>query len=123
MLKCFQVLAIKAIYRWVMLGCLVSDDTQLHDLLVKEGYLFPRKLPNGEWLALKKMLYTTGLFIIENKTSWRTRWCYENHNDALAALVYFDGVGDPPGPWIKQKPEDRLNPEWARTGPNENAKR
>lgn len=91
-----------------------AADIKLHNLLAAEGYLFPRKLPNGEWLALKKMLYTTGLFIIKDEYNWRTRWCYEHYHVAFAAFMVFDGTGDPSGLWIKQKPEDRLNPKWAR---------
>ena len=30
----------------------------------------------------------------------------------MIAFATWDGVGDPPGDWIKQKPEDRLNPRW-----------
>lgn len=81
--------------------------------IVSFGYVAPRKLPTGEWAALQPMLYTTGLFIIEKEHSWRTRWCYEYMADAADALATWNGEGDPPGPWIKQKPEDRLNPAWA----------
>jgi hypothetical protein len=85
-------------------------DIKLHNDLCAQGYLFPRKLPNGEWLALQRMLFTTGIFIVVNEDSWRTRWCYETYEEAFVAFVHFDGVGDPSGPWIKQKPEERLGP-------------
>ena len=78
------------------------------------GYTHPRKLPTGEWAALQRYLYTTGIVIIEDEHSWRTRWCFEFAIEARKALDAWDGTGDPPGPWIKQKPEDRLNPEWTR---------
>lgn len=83
--------------------------------IVALGYFMPRKLPTGEWAALQKMLYTTGLFIVTDEYSWRTRWCYEHAADALMALAEWDGKGDPPGPWVKEKPSDRLNPHWAKS--------
>lgn len=56
------------------------------------------------------MLYTTGLFVGLDRMGWRTRFCYEHKVDAVAALDAWDGRGDPPGPWIKEKPSDRLGP-------------
>lgn len=38
------------------------------------------------------------------------RYCYENYRDAQNALMAWDGEGDPPGPWIKEKPSGRLGP-------------
>jgi hypothetical protein len=69
-------------------------------------------LATGEWAALRQMNYTTGLFVGLTRIGYRTRFCYENGIVAAAALSVWDGSGDPPGPWIKQKPEDRLNPKW-----------
>lgn len=82
---------------------------QLSDL----GYYRPRLLPTGEWAALQQMLYTTGLFVMfkdDPLAGWRTRYCYEKGADAREALAVWSGEGDPPGPWVKQYPEDRLNP-------------
>lgn len=76
------------------------------------GYYRAKPLSNGEWLALQRMLYTTGLFIVVDEDWWRTRFCYERSADAEAAFAVWDGLGDPPGMWIKQKPQDRLNPRW-----------
>jgi hypothetical protein len=42
------------------------------------------------------------------------RFCYKNHNEAVKALEVWEGTGDPPGNWIKQKGlgEDRPNPNY-----------
>lgn len=75
------------------------------------GYYCPKRLDDGRWIAVQPMLFTTGLFVIDaDLLSWTTRFCYEKSADAIAAVETWDGQGDPPGPWIKQKPEDRLNP-------------
>lgn len=84
------------------------DDIKAH------GYAFAKQLPSGEWLGVQKMLFTTGLFVITaDGGSWRTRYCYEHSIDAILACMDWDGAGDPPGPWIKQKPEDRHGPGMA----------
>ncbi len=83
------------------------------------GYFMPRLLPTGEWAGLHQMMFTTGLCIIDAPLSIKTRWCYESLGGALVALLQWDGQGHPPGLWIKQKPEDLLNPEWARAHPEQ----
>lgn len=98
----------------------VSDfRAELHEL----GYKLPRQLADGRWLAIQNMLYTTGLFLIEDgdMVGPRCRWCYESVGDAYTAWSSWDGAGDDPGgPWVKQKgrastgaPVDRLNPRLA----------
>lgn len=44
--------------------------------------------------------------------TYRTRFCYEQLSDAIGALATWDGHGDPPGPWIKEKGRgvERSNP-------------
>lgn len=92
-----------------------KTDTQEFKIFLEQmGYTDVRQLPTGEWAAIMPMLFTFGIFIGLDRYSWRTRWCYENLSEAKEALTKWDGKGDPPGLWIKQKPEDRLNPEWAK---------
>ena len=75
------------------------------------GYYCARRLDDGRWIAVSPMVFTTGLFVITpDLLSWTTRFCYERSVDAIAAVEAWDGQGDPPGPWVKQKPEERLNP-------------
>lgn len=78
-----------------------------------EGYAYLRRLPTGEWAALRKFLFTTGLVVGIDLHGYRTRFCYERAEDALDALLAWDGSGDPSGPWIKEKGlgVDRLNPK------------
>ena len=86
--------------------------------IIALGFYAPRWLPSGEWAALQRLMFTTGLFVgVDHPLGYRTRWCYEHATDAEAAISEWDGNGDPPGLWIKQKPEDRLNPAWAKAEP------
>jgi hypothetical protein len=89
------------------------------ETILERGYYRARQLPNGEWLALTRQMFTTGLCVVKEphpgdtvSNGMRTRFCFEHAHDAEAALVAWDGRGDPPGNWIKQKPEDRFNPRW-----------
>ena len=76
------------------------------------GYALPRLLPTGEWAALHKFIYTTGLVVGIDATGFRTRFCYATSFDAAIALLEWDGQGDPPGPWIKEKGRvERSNPK------------
>lgn len=92
---------------------------QTTNRILSLGYYRARQLPRGHWLALLTNLFTTGLCVVDEPTlsdAWsnglRTRFCYQHSGDAEAAFEIWDGQGDPPGPWIKQKPEDRMNPAW-----------
>lgn len=41
---------------------------------------------------------------------YSARYCYASSREALAALREWDGLGDPPGPWIKEKKSERYGP-------------
>lgn len=86
---------------------------------LEKDWLFPRQLPTGEWAALQQQMFTTALCVLDGQLSYRTRFCYETLGQALIALGMWDGQDYPPGLWIKQKPEDLLNPEWARAHPDQ----
>ena len=86
---------------------------QKDNLLAKlkaEGYVHCIVLPTGEIAGIQKMLFTCGLFVGLDDYGWRTRFCYERSEEARKALDAWDGLGDPSGPWIKEKPSDRLGP-------------
>ncbi len=74
-------------------------------------YLDAREMPDGTWIVAARFLFTYGLLVGVDEKGYRTRYCYAELVDCLVALHCWDGVtGDPPGPWIKQKPEERLGP-------------
>ena len=66
--------------------------------------------PSGEWAAVRDMFTTAGLIVGITPTGYRTRFCYETRGEAMIALATWTGKGDPPGRWIKQKPEDWSGP-------------
>lgn len=80
--------------------------------LMEQGYTYVRQMKNGEWIGCMRMLYTVGLFIGLDEYGYRVRYCYKNTNDIMEALIIYEGEGDPPGMWVKEKGEgvNRLGP-------------
>jgi len=81
------------------------------------GYMNVRTLPTGEVAGIMSFMFTWGIIVGITRYSYRVRYCYESASEAVPALLYWDGEGDPPGPWVKAKgknkegvSEDRLNP-------------
>lgn len=91
-----------------------TDERTLVEYLVTQGYLFFRKMPNGDLAGVTKFLFTYG---IVTKLHWYgydgQRYCYNHFEDALKGLLLWDKFeGDPPGPWIKTKGfVERHNPK------------
>jgi hypothetical protein len=66
---------------------------------------------NGSICCLAPFMFTVGLITKVNHTGYFARFCFENPLDAMKAIQLWDGRGDPPGPWLKQKtPVERHNP-------------
>ena len=80
------------------------------DDATRNGYEHARILATGETAGVQRLLMTTALYVGIERWGWRTRYCYGSRAEAEAALAAWDGHGDPPGEWVKQKPEERLNP-------------
>lgn len=79
-----------------------------------EGFLVLRVLPDGRHIGLVRMIFTVGLAVdLAADGTYSSRYCYPNLAAAAAALAAWDGVGDPPGPWLKQKGVgiERSNPQ------------
>ena len=79
-------------------------------LLLKEGYRSIKAMPDGMICGLQRQLFTTGLIVGLSADGYQRRYCYEHENDAARALAAWDGADDPSGPWIKEKPSDRIGP-------------
>jgi len=83
-------------------------------------YTAPKYLVTHELAAIQMMLTTWGLVVgINGEGHYKYRFCYPDMDSAMSALSAWDGGGDPPGPWIKQKGigVDRMNPAVASEPP------
>ena len=90
----------------------------------EDGLWFIKELEDGRSIVLNNFIFTMGLIVLcadyakaraQYWNGFERRFCYENPSDALKAAVMWDGTGDPPGPWVKEKSigVDRLNPNLA----------
>lgn len=79
-----------------------------------QGIWCIRRLESGEWIGLHRFIFTVGLVIgFTDDTPHRTRFCYDLAHvaDAVSAVLEWNGRGDPPGRWIKEKGSaERCNP-------------
>lgn len=64
--------------------------------------------------AVMEFIFTHGLLVdfvsTEMTYDYSARYCYPSKDDALAALRDWNGKGDPPGRWAKEKVSGRLGP-------------
>jgi len=88
---------------------MTDDKEELLKWLAANGYSNIREI-NGELVGVTQMMFTGSIVIGMDRVGYRTRYCYPTIEDARKALETWTGEGDPPGPWIKQKPEERHGP-------------
>ena len=88
---------------------------KLHDFLIEQGYFEVRQVEGRGYCALMRMMFTIGLFVGMDKYGYLGRYCYPDLRSALDAMREWDGMNDPPGPWIKYKGMggDRINPRYS----------
>lgn len=82
--------------------------------LESNGY-FDLKECNGIILGMMKFAFTLAIVVDIKELDYDHRYCYpyEKTLDCLMAYKIYEGLGDPIGPWVKNKGwnRDRLNPE------------
>lgn len=83
----------------------------LIEMLLKSGYSDICVLQD-QLCGVHGFNYTTAVVVGLDPTGYRLRYCYEHRSEAQAAIKAWDGLGHPPGPWIKCKGGgvDLLNP-------------
>jgi len=79
-----------------------------------------RELPGRGVCGVQPFMFSCGLLtelrffdefgVEDGGYDYAARYCYPNLTEALAAIATWDGQGDPPGPWIKEKISERLGP-------------
>ena len=77
----------------------------------KSEFLDLREIPGCGLCGVQRFIYTCGLLVnltFDGMTyGYKARYCYPSAKDAEQALLAWDGAGDPPGPWIKEKVSER----------------
>lgn len=86
-------------------------DPKLAEYLLANDFIGLRKY-KGILYGVSRYMFTFGLC---THVSWSTphmhRWCFSDAMEAMVSLAIWNGEGDPPGPWTKQKyMTERNNP-------------
>lgn len=73
-----------------------------------------RRMPDGSVAGIVRFIFTYGICSHMSETeTYRGRWCHEQPAEAALAFYVWNGLSDPPGPWLKYKGGDgpeRHNP-------------
>ena len=79
-----------------------------------EQFLEVRDVPERGLCAVERFIFTCGLLTQIDVDGicydFAARYCYPSEREARRALAEWDGKGDPPGDWIKEKVSGRPNP-------------
>lgn len=73
-------------------------------------YMHVREIPGLGKCGLRRMIFTVGLCVGLDESGYVGRYCYKSWAEAYKALDSWDGIGDPPGEWIKYKGADGDRP-------------
>jgi hypothetical protein len=80
--------------------------------LWRDQFIATREIPGCGLCAVQRFAYTcgllTGLRFDGHSYFYVARYCYPNGVDALRDLAVWDGQGDPPGEWVKEKVSERM---------------
>lgn len=71
-------------------------DPEFKNFLLDQGFLSPRRLDDGEWVAMLPLMFTMSVCCgIGEHHTYRYRWCFGDREEAelfLAELVDFDDI-------------------------------
>lgn len=68
-------------------------------------------LPDGRICGVHRLMYHWTVHVGLDYAGYEDRWCFHEFNDAVIALLLWDGTGDMPGNWHKHlKTGRRRNP-------------
>lgn len=88
---------------------MISPDMVQHWELVRV-----RDVPGRGDCVVQRFIFTCGLLagvkLDHVGIDYTARYCYHSAREAVHALDTWDGKGDPPGDWIKEKVTERFGP-------------
>lgn len=73
-------------------GLQSADDKDMMAFLSKEGFINPKKLDDGEWVAIMQLAFTVSVCCgIERLTAYKYRWCFK---DPQEAFYFLENIKD-----------------------------
>lgn len=77
----------------------------------RSEFLAVRDVPTRALCGVQGFIFTCGLLTNLRFDGllydYDARYCFESRSEAMRALLAWDGTGDPPGEWIKEKVSGR----------------
>lgn len=77
----------------------------------RDQFLALRSVPGRGLCGVQRFIFTRGLLTDLSfdglSYDYSARYCYPRASDALSALATWDGQGDPPEGWVKEKISER----------------
>jgi hypothetical protein len=77
----------------------------------RDQFLAVREVHDQGLCGVQRFIFSCGLLTCLRFDGWsyayRARYCYPSAREAVSALSAWDGLGDPPGEWIKEKVTER----------------
>lgn len=73
--------------------------------LEAEGYSLLTEVPGRGICGLRVFMFTCGLCYDLDEFQYKGRYCYRSTVEAAVAIKTWDGMGHPPGEWVKHKGE------------------
>lgn len=100
---------------------LPGDTQAFHDVLLgcgeaeilrkKTGLLACRRLPDGSFAGLQRLVTTTSVVLGIDEFFWRYRFCYTDPDDARNQYLLLQSEEDVPDGWVACRPEVRISDE------------
>ena len=77
--------------------------------LEEQGYVSPRIVDEGKWIAMERMLFGAVKILrgqLSDSAGYSDEWMYPSSIAAALAFSEWNGQGDPDG-WVRHKPSNR----------------
>ncbi len=71
------------------------------------GYSAAKRLPDGSYAALTRLLTTTAICLGVDGTGWARRFCYQDTAECIHAWQCLQTRADEPTGWIARRPTDQ----------------
>lgn len=86
-----------------------QQDDFTRDLL-EMGYSAAKRLPDGSYAVLDRLLTTTAICLGVDGTGWERRFCYQDTAQCIHEWIALQTRHDEPEGWIARRPEQETTP-------------
>lgn len=80
-----------------------DSDQAFRQMLEANGYYDIRKLPDGTWAALYRLIFTTAICTGLDDLGWAYRWCFDDPDMAAAGLAKLEAMDDEPAGYVARR--------------------